>query len=127
MGDVRCGWLLGYGVLLTLSALILLPMGWMPDGCAQARPHGCFTVPPQWFPTDHWHWENFYARGSDRAQAISGMYMFNTLLIVAGNIAGTLISCSLVALRLRPAALPRQRASVQRAGDHHADPVAGAA
>lgn len=93
----RALWMaLGYGVLLTLSALILLPMGWMLTAALKPDRMPVFTVPPQWFPTDHWHWENFSrALLTERRPFL--LYMFNTLLIVAGNIAGTLISCSLVA------------------------------
>jgi ABC-type glycerol-3-phosphate transport system permease component len=87
---------LAYAVLLLLTAIIVLPLGWMltvalkPDGVP------AFTVPAQWFPREHWHWENF-VRALTNPMRPFLCYIFNTIVIVIGNIAGTLFSCSLVA------------------------------
>jgi multiple sugar transport system permease protein len=83
-------------LLLALSLMILLPLGWMitvalkPDGVP------VFTLPPQWFPTQHWEWGNFGRALFDPARPFI-RYTINTLIIVGGEIAGTLFSCSLVA------------------------------
>jgi multiple sugar transport system permease protein len=88
--------LFAYGVLLLLSAFILLPVGWMLTAALRPDQTPVFTVPPQWFPTEQWHWENFSrALLTERRPFLR--YMLNTLQIVAGNIVGTLFSCSLVA------------------------------
>jgi multiple sugar transport system permease protein len=88
--------LLAYGLLLLLSSFILLPVGWMLTAALRPDRMPVFTVPPQWFPTDQWHWENFgRALTAERRPFLR--YMLNTLQIVAGNIVGTLFSCSLVA------------------------------
>jgi multiple sugar transport system permease protein len=87
---------LAYAVLLILSAFILLPMGWMLTAALKPDRMPVFTVPPQWFPTDHWNWDNFSrALLTERRPFL--LYMLNTLQIVAGNVVGNLISCSLVA------------------------------
>lgn len=103
------GLALAYGVLLLLSAFILLPLGWMLTVALKPDNTPYFTIPPEWFPTQHWRWENFPRALFDSVQPFL-RYTFNTLLIVAGNIVGTLISCSLVAyafarLRFRGSAL----------------------
>ena len=103
------GLALTYGILLLLSAFILLPLGWMLTVALKPDNTPYFTIPPEWFPTQHWRWENFSRALFDSVQPFM-RYTFNTLLIVAGNIVGTLMSCSLVAyafarLRFRGSAL----------------------
>jgi multiple sugar transport system permease protein len=85
-----------YVVLLSLSTVILLPLGWMITVALKPDRVPVFTFPPQWFPTEHWQWENF-GRALVRPSQPFLRYTINTLFIVGGNIAGTLISCSLVA------------------------------
>ncbi|HWQ12537.1 MAG TPA: carbohydrate ABC transporter permease [Roseiflexaceae bacterium] len=87
---------LAYGVLLLLCTFVLLPLGWMLTAALKPDRLPVFTVPPQWFPTEHWRWENF-ARALTTERRPFLLYMLNTLQIVAGNIVGTLFSCSLVA------------------------------
>jgi multiple sugar transport system permease protein len=90
------GLALAYATLLLLSAFILLPLGWMLTVALKPDNTPYFTIPPEWFPTEHWRWENFSRALFDSVQPFL-RYTLNTLLIVAGNIAGTLFSCSLVA------------------------------
>jgi ABC-type glycerol-3-phosphate transport system permease component len=85
-----------YVTLLALSAVILLPLGWMITVALKPDHTPVFTFPPEWFPTEYWHWENF-ERALVRPSQPFLRYTLNTLLIVGGNIVGTLISCSLVA------------------------------
>jgi multiple sugar transport system permease protein len=93
---LRVGNIVAYLFLLALSAVIILPFGWMltvalkPDGVP------VFTIPPEWFPTQYFHWENFQRALVDSTQPF-GRYFLNTVLIVAVNIVGTLFSCSLAA------------------------------
>jgi len=95
---VRRGAFLGltYASLLFLCGAILLPLGWMITVALKPDHTPVFTFPPQWFPTEHWRWENF-SRALLRPAAPFLRYTLNTLLIVGGNIVGTLFSCSLVA------------------------------
>jgi multiple sugar transport system permease protein len=85
-----------YVALFGLCAVILLPLGWMITVALKPDYSPVFTFPPQWFPTKDWHWENF-SRALLDADRPFLRYTINTLIIVAGNIVGTLFSCALVA------------------------------
>lgn len=87
---------LAYGLLLLLCAFIFLPLGWMLTAALKPDRTPVFTVPPEWFPSRFWNWENF-GRVLTTPSRPFLRYAFNTLLIVAGNIVGSLFSCSLVA------------------------------
>jgi ABC-type glycerol-3-phosphate transport system permease component len=88
--------LLIYAALFALCALILLPLGWMITVALKPDDVPVFTFPPQWFPTQDWHVENF-GRALTRSSQPFLRYTINTLVLVAGNIVGTLLSCSIVA------------------------------
>src|SRR5215510_9776098 len=83
---------LAYGVLLLLSAFILLPLGWMLTVALKPDNTPYFTIPPEWFPTRFWRWDNFQRILFHTTQPFL-RYTINTLIIVAGNIVGTLLSC----------------------------------
>jgi ABC-type glycerol-3-phosphate transport system permease component len=85
-----------YLLLLALSMMILLPLAWMVTVALKPEGVPVFTIPPQWFPTDHWEWGNFGSALLDPARPFI-RYTLNTLIIVGGEIVGTLFSCSLVA------------------------------
>ena len=85
-----------YAVLLALCAAVLLPLGWMVTVALKPDHTPVFTQPPEWFPTEHWHFENF-ARSLLDPQRPFLRYTFNTLVIVGWNIVGTVFSCSVVA------------------------------
>jgi multiple sugar transport system permease protein len=53
-----------------------------------------FTIPPEWFPTRFFAFDNFI-RTMTQPDRPFGLYMVNTLTIFAGNLVGTLFSCSL--------------------------------
>jgi len=90
------GKLLAYGLLIALSAFILMPLGWMLAAALKPDLTPVFTQPPEWWPTRYWHWENFLRVMTSEAIPML-RYVFNTTVIVLGNIVGTLLSCSLVA------------------------------
>lgn len=85
-----------YVVLLGLSAFILLPIGWMLAAALKPDLTPVFTQPPEWWPKEYWHWGNFIRVMTSRTVPML-RYVTNTLIIVIGNIVGTLISCSIVA------------------------------
>ncbi len=85
-----------YILLIVLSLMILLPLGWMITVALKPDNVPVFTLPPQWFPTEHWEWRNFSRALLDPARPFL-RYTVNTLIIVGGEIVGTLFSCSLVA------------------------------
>jgi ABC-type glycerol-3-phosphate transport system permease component len=87
---------LAYTMLLLLVAIVVLPFGWMITVALKPDNVPVFTLPPEWFPSEYWHWENFRRALVDTTQPF-GRYFLNTTFIVAVNIVGTLFSCSLAA------------------------------
>ena len=85
-----------YAALLLLCAAVMLPLGWMITVALKPDDVPVFTAPPEWIPTEHWRWDNF-ARALTLPSRPFARYTLNTLIIVGGNIVGTLFSCSLVA------------------------------
>lgn len=84
-----------YALLLALSFTILLPLGWMLTVALKPDLVPVFTDPVEWVPSQYWHWENFARALLDPSRPFL-RYTLNTLIIVAVNIVGTVISCSLV-------------------------------
>jgi multiple sugar transport system permease protein len=89
----QVGW---YLAALTACAFILLPVGWMLTAALKPDYAPIYTIPPQWFPTRYWNWDNFY-RVMVNPLFPFLRYTINTLFVVFANILGILISCSLVA------------------------------
>jgi len=85
-----------YLVLLALSLFILAPLGWMLTAALKPDTAPVFTFPPEWFPTRYWRWETFREALFSPAMPF-GRFAFNTLLLVALNEVGTLLSVALVA------------------------------
>jgi multiple sugar transport system permease protein len=84
-----------YAILLALSGFILLPVSWMLTAALKPDLQPVYTVDPEWFPTEFWHWSNFARVVTEELPFLR--YTINTSLIVAGNVLGILLSCSLVA------------------------------
>jgi ABC-type glycerol-3-phosphate transport system permease component len=85
-----------YLLCLGLGALVLMPMSWMLT--AALKPHGEMvqSIPPDWFPTTHFHFENFWLVLINEQFPLLGPTM-NTLYLIALNIVGVLLSNTLVA------------------------------
>ena len=79
-----------------LMALVLLPLGWMITVALKPDNSPVFTVPPQWVPSEHWEWGNI-GRALFSPERPFFRYTVNTAIVVAANIFGTLLSCSLIA------------------------------
>jgi multiple sugar transport system permease protein len=88
-----------YGGLLVLSAVILLPLGWMLTVALSPDHANVFTNPPRWFPTTDWHWENFRRALVDPSRPF-GLYLVNTMVLEAFTVFGSVVSCALVAYPL---------------------------
>ena len=84
-----------YVVLLIFCAIIILPVGWMLTVALKPDRLPVFTIPPEWYPIEHWEWNNF-SRVLTATNRPFFRYALNTMVIILGNLAGTLISCSLV-------------------------------
>lgn len=85
-----------YAILLLLCSLILLPLGWMLTTALKPDHTPVFTIPPQFFPTEHWHWENFTRALTNPNQPFL-VFTFNTLKIFIFNVIGSVLSCTMVA------------------------------
>lgn len=85
-----------YLVLCLLSLFILAPLGWMLTAALKPDTAPVFTFPPEWFPTQYWRWETFREALFSPAMPF-GRFALNTLLLVALNEIGTLLSVALVA------------------------------
>lgn len=81
-------------LLVVLSAVVLLPVGWILTVALKPDRVPVFTIPPQWFPTTYFAFDNFI-RTLTLPERPFGLYTINTLTIFAGNLIGTLLSCSL--------------------------------
>jgi len=90
------GVILAYATLFALSAVIFLPLGWIFTAALKPDRVSPFSIPVQWFPTQYWHWENFVRTLVETNKPFL-IFTRNTLILVAGNIIGTLFSCTLVA------------------------------
>ena len=48
-----------YALLAALSLFILMPIGWMLTAALKPDTAPIFTFPPEWYPTQYWHWQTF--------------------------------------------------------------------
>lgn len=90
------GKVLLYALLIGLSFFIIMPIGWMLTVALKPDRVPVFTIPPEYFPTKYWEWENF-SRALLTPIRPFLRYTLNTLVVFTGSTLGTLISCSLVA------------------------------
>ena len=88
--------ILVYVLCIALGALVLMPMGWMLTAALKPSGDQVYTIPPQWFPTTSFHFENFWLVLVNDEFPLLGP-TFNTLLLIALNIVGVLFSNTLVA------------------------------
>lgn len=85
-----------YAILLALSAFVLLPVAWMLTAALKPDNTPVFTLPPQWFPTEYFEWQNFVTVLTDPIRPF-WRYTLNTLFIFGANVIGAIFSCTLVA------------------------------
>jgi multiple sugar transport system permease protein len=85
-----------YLFLIAMCAFVLLPIGWMLTVSLKPDRIPVFTIPPEFFPTKYWHWQN-YPEALLSPYRPFLRYTFNTIIIFLGNVVGTILSCSLVA------------------------------
>lgn len=85
-----------YGLLALLSAFVLLPIAWMVTAALKPDSAPVFTVPVEWFPTEHFRWETFSEALLDPDKPYL-LHTFNTMILVTVNVVGAVISNSLIA------------------------------
>jgi ABC-type glycerol-3-phosphate transport system permease component len=52
--------LMVYIFVIGLSILVMMPLGWMLTAALKPTGNMVYTLPPQWFPTEYFHAENFW-------------------------------------------------------------------
>jgi multiple sugar transport system permease protein len=90
----RAGQALTLILLVVACGIVLLPIGWMLTVALKPDRVPAFRIPAEWFPTRYFEFENF-ARSLTLPERPFGLYILNTMIIFAGNVVGTLLSCSL--------------------------------
>jgi ABC-type glycerol-3-phosphate transport system permease component len=85
-----------YALLGLLCLFILLPMGWMLTAALKPDTAPIFTFPPEWFPTQYWHWPTFVEALTNPDRPFL-RYAANSALISGLAIVGSVLSCSLIA------------------------------
>lgn len=85
-----------YLLAALLSLFILMPLGWMLTVALKPDTAPVFTFPPEWFPTEFWHWETFRSTLTNADRPFL-RYALNSAFISAMAILGSVISCSLIA------------------------------
>src|SRR5829696_10297167 len=85
-----------YALLGLLCLFILLPIGWMLTAALKPDTAPIFTFPPEWFPTEYWHWQTFADALLNPTQPFI-IYFGNSLLLVTLNVIGAVLSNSLIA------------------------------
>ena len=83
---------IGLILLIAGSVWFIFPLVWMVSTSLKADTE-LFVYPPKWIPPS-WQWQN-YPKALSEMRFV--LLLKNTLVIVALNLAGTLLSCSLVA------------------------------
>ena len=86
---------LEYTVMIIVAAFMFFPIYWIFANSLKTLT-GISAFPPEWFPSDP-HWEN-YKEVLSKPETL--IYLRNTLILVVGNTAGTLLSSSFVAYPL---------------------------
>jgi multiple sugar transport system permease protein len=85
-----------YSLLIGIGILILMPLSWMLTAALKAPGEPVYTLPASWFPTESFHWENFWKVLTNENYPLWRPAL-NTIMLVVLNIAGVLISNTLVA------------------------------
>jgi ABC-type glycerol-3-phosphate transport system permease component len=81
-----------YGLLLSLSAVFMLPFLWMV-ATSLKKSQDVFTYPPSFFPNS-FEWRNYIAGWNTLPFTT---FLKNSLIVTIANVVGNLVSCSLVA------------------------------
>ena len=84
-----------YCLLIGFGTLVLMPLFWMLTASLRGRGEPVYTVPVSWFPTESFHFENFWTVLTNPAYPLWRPLM-NTVMLVVLNITGVVISNTLV-------------------------------
>jgi multiple sugar transport system permease protein len=73
-----------------------MPLSWMLTAALRAPGETVYTLPASWFPTDSFHWKNFWTVLTNENYPLWRPAL-NTMMLVVLNVTGVLISNTLVA------------------------------
>jgi multiple sugar transport system permease protein len=85
-----------YSLLIGIGIVILMPLSWMLTAALKGQGESVYTLPVSWFPTESFHWENFWTVLVNNDYPLWRPAL-NTIMLAALNVAGVLISNTLVA------------------------------
>lgn len=85
-----------YGVLIGLGAVVLMPLSWMLTAALRGAGEPVNTIPVSWFPTESFHFENFWTVLTNPAYPL-WRPLVNTLMLIALNVTGVVVSNTLIA------------------------------
>ena len=85
-----------YIFVIGLSILVMMPLGWMLTAALKPTGNMVYTLPPQWFPTEYFHVENFWLVLINKQFPLLRPFL-NTMLLILLNITGVLLSNTLIA------------------------------
>lgn len=84
-----------YALLIGIGMLVLMPLSWMVTAALRGPGEPVFTLPVSWFPTESFHFENFW-HVLNYPNYPLWRPIANSLYLTLLNIAGTLFSNALV-------------------------------
>jgi len=85
-----------YSLLIGIGILIMMPLSWMLTAALRGQGEPVYTIPTAWFPTESFHFENFWTVLTNENYPLWRPAL-NTMMLIALNITGVLISNTLVA------------------------------
>jgi multiple sugar transport system permease protein len=88
--------ILVYTLSIGLGIIIMMPMGWMITAALKPLGDMVYTLPPEWFPTTFFHFENFWNVLINKQFPLLQPTV-NTLYLIVLNVLGTLVSNTLIA------------------------------
>ena len=84
-----------YTLLVSIGLFILLPLSWMLTAALRGEGEVVFTIPVSWFPTESFHFENFWHVLNYPSYPLWRPTL-NSLMLVALNLIGAVFANSLV-------------------------------
>lgn len=84
-----------YTLLIGIGTVILLPLTWMLTAALRGPGEVVYTIPISWFPTESFHFENFWIVLTNPSYPLWRPAL-NTIMLVILNIVGVVISNTLV-------------------------------
>ena len=84
-----------YTLLVSIGLFILLPLSWMLTAALRGEGEVVFTIPVSWFPTESFHFENFWHVFNYPSYPLWRPTL-NSLMLVALNLTGAVFANSLV-------------------------------